>query len=116
MKKQIKLNGFLKSNEKNYDFSLFGEINNQIIAYRDNDVDVEIDLVNDVMKRFHEDYEIEFRFVKGVKNINQLKLKDLDQHIDMDLYTIDIIKKDNYYFVSYELNNDELFEFELNYE
>ena len=116
MRRKIKLFGYLKSNEKKYEFSTIGQINNEIILYQDNDVNFKFDIENDIMKRIHNDYELEFVFVKNSKTINQLRLKELNQTIDMDLYTIDIVKKDNYYFVSYELNNDELFEFELNYE
>ena len=113
---KLRINSKLKSNEKDYEVMCDGEINNDIIKYMDNDVLVEIDLVNNIMKRNSKDYELIFNFLKDEETSSILNLKDLEQTINMKLYTIDVIKKEGYYFINYELNDDELFEFELNYE
>lgn len=113
---KIKIKSKLKSNEDNYEVLCNGELINDIIKYMDNDVLVEIDLINNIMKRNSKNYELIFNFLKGEETRNVLNLKDLEQTIDMSLYTIDIIKRNGYYFINYELNGDELFEFELLYE
>ena len=113
---KIKIKSKLKSNEDNYEFLVDGEISNDIIKYIDNDVLVEIDLVNNIMKRNSKDYELIFNFSKEEETNSVLNLKDLEQTISMKLYTIDIIKKNGYYYINYELNDDELFAFELTYE
>ena len=112
----LKIKGCLKSNENNYSFESNGNINNNIIKFNDNDILVEIDLDNNKMVRKTSEYILNFIFKKDQKTINSLILKDINQSIDMDLYTVDIININGYFYVNYELNDDELFEFELRYE
>lgn len=114
--KKIKIKGFLKSEEQNYIFDTNGFYDKGILKYEDNDVLVSLDIKNNEMIRTTNSYELVFSFKRGVKTINVLTLKDLSQTIEMSLKTLDILIKDGYYYVQYELNEDELFTFELFYE
>ena len=113
---EIKIRSKLISSENNYEVLSVGTINKNIISYVDNDVLVQIDLSDNIMKRTSDDYELILNFFKGKETSSILNMKGLGQNIDMKLYTIDIIKSEGYYFVNYELNDDELFKFELVYE
>lgn len=113
--KKVKIKGSLKSEEQTYSFESDGIYEDGILKYQDNDVLVSIDVKNNSMIRSTDSYEIVFNFEKNKKTSNILRLKDLNQTIEMSLKTIDLLVKDGYYYVQYELNDDELFVFELNY-
>lgn len=114
--KKVKINGALKSEEQNYNFEVQGFYGDEILKYEDNNVLVSIDMKNNSMIRSADSYDLFFKFEKNRKTTNVLKLKDLDQTIEMSLNTLDILQKDGYYYVRYELNEDEIFTFELFYE
>lgn len=114
--KKVKIKGSLKSEEQNYSFESDGFDEDGILKYQDNGVLVSVDIRGKSMIRSTDDYELIFKFEKNKKTINTLKLKDLNQTLEMSLKTIDLLIKDGYYYVQYELNDDELFEFELFYE
>lgn len=112
----LKIKGRLKSNEREYIFETFGDIKDNIITFNDGDILVKLDLNDNKMIRKTLDYELNFIFLKDQKTNNSLFLKDINQVIDMNLYTIDIINQEGYFYVNYELNNEELFFFEIRYE
>lgn len=114
--KKVKIKGFLKSEEQNYVIEAQGFYDKGILKYEDNDVLVSLDIKNNKMIRTTDSYELVFSFKRDVKTISMLTLKDLSQTIEMSLKTLDIFIKDGYYYVQYELNEDELFTFELFYE
>lgn len=113
---KVKIKGFLKSEEQEVSFDVLGFYGSGVLKYQDGDVMVSIDLKNNCMVRTASSYELIFNFKQHEKTVNVLKLIDLNQTIEMSLNTIDLLIKDGYYYVQYELNDDELFTFELFYE
>lgn len=115
---KVKIEGSLKSEEQNYNFCLFGlfDKKNNILKYMDNDINVVIDMTNNKMERVCASYKVEFSFNKEQTTVNKLILNDIGQTIQLALKTIDILINDGFYYVEYELNDDEIFTFELCYE
>lgn len=113
---KVKIKGSLKSEERNYSFESEGFYEDGNLKYQDGEVLVLVDTRGKSMIRSTDNYELVFKFEKNKQTINILKLKDLNQTLEMSLKTIDLLIKDGYYYVQYELNGDELFVFELFYE
>lgn len=112
----IKISGSLKSCEYEYQIDAVGCFDGENISYKDNNIYVSINIKSNIMKRIGNDYEVIFKFKKDKKTTNTLSLKDLKQTIHMPLNTLDILAQDGHYYVKYELNDDELFIFEIFYE
>ena len=113
--RQVKVIGKLLSPEKTIKFNADGFFDNNVLKYVDDNVNVEFDLENDILIRKNEDYEIKFNFKKDEATKNTLKLVDMKEIIQLNLYTIDLVKTEDSYYVRYELNDDELFEFQIDY-
>ena len=114
--KKVSVSGSLLSPEQSVKFTASGFFYGKVLKYVDNNVDVELDINNDILIRRNSEYEIRFYFLKESITKNTLKLYELGEAIQLNLYTIDLVKTTGNYYVKYELNDDELFEFSVSYE
>ena len=98
--KKTKFNIILITNQEKEEYNLLGEYDTEkeIITYKESKellTDVTIDLKNKTLIRENKDYYLKYKFLKNEETENEIKLKELNQSIILNIKTNKFKKENN---------------------
>ena len=104
----------LKTDEQNIIQNIEATVNGNIIRYNDSNIEVTVkkDKNNITMIRENNEYRLKLKFNKNKKEIGNYLLKDNNMLLNLEILTKELIIKEDYIYILYELN-EEIREFEL---
>jgi len=102
---KVNLKVKLITNEENLNFNISGIINNNVIIYKDDNICTKLDLNNNILVRYNDEYEIILDFNKRKYEYN---LKEYNKKIDGNLKVKGLIKNSDYFNVSYNIESNSI--------
>ena len=66
-----------------------------------------LDYENNILKRDNEEMMLEIHFIPNEKTNNKIYIKELNNSINLEIFTKEITKEEDKYIVIYESNNEE---------
>lgn len=105
-KRKIKIS--LKNSDEVIESELSALIIDNTIKYIDNDIIVSINIDNDyiIMKRENSEYQLILEFKNKRKTTGSYLLKENNIQFDLEILTNDLIIKDEFISIVYEINNE----------
>ena len=110
--KKIKINVLLESSETNSKITSIAEIEENTIKYSESDgTIVTLNIKDNILIRENEKLLMTFEFNKSKITTNEIFIKELKQILTTMIETKNIICKNNYYKVEYEIIDNDKFKY-----
>ena len=110
-----KVKAIIQTNETKIQENSLGSFVNGIISYQENDnTYAYLDINNNQLIRENEQMLMKYTFNENRRSKGIVTIKDLNKELELDIETINLNKKDNYYYVEYKIEEDK-FIYELTY-
>ena len=98
-------------------FTFNGIKSKNIIKYKDKDMLVKIDISNNIsLIRENEEYKLELIFNSENESSGSYYLKKYNKKINISVNVNQLEIKENYFFINYNVEDNEQFDFKLEYE
>jgi hypothetical protein len=105
----IKIKTYLNENDNSYQGFIIGKLDNNIITYDDENINVAIILESDKITLLREasEYKLSLEFSLNKETKGTYLLKDLNKEFDLVLNTSLLVNKDNLIEIKYLINTKE---------
>ena len=92
-----------------------GSFLNGVISYQENNnTYVYLDINKDELIRENDQILMKYAFKENRRSKGLITIKEMNKELDIDIETTSLIKKDNYYYIEYKIEENK-FIYELSY-
>lgn len=110
-----KIKAIITTNDQKIKENVIGSFINGIISYQENSkTDVYLDINKNELIRENEQMLMKYIFDENRRSKGLINIKDINKELEVDIETLKLNKKDNYYYIEYKIEEDK-FIYELTY-
>ena len=110
-----KIKAIITTNDQPIKENVIGSFINGIISYQEeNKTDVYLDINKNELIRENEQILMKYIFDENRRSKGTINIKDINRNLEIDIETLLLNKKDNYYYVEYKIEENK-FIYELLY-
>lgn len=93
-----------------------GNINDDILTFVENGIEVKYDLKKDQLNRKSDAFEMDYKFILNEETENQIFIKDIEKSVIIKIQTLNLIKTECLIDITYKLvDDDNVIRYTINY-
>lgn len=96
----------LINNNDTYNNVCNGTLEDNLLKYNENGIDVIFDLENNKLYRESDGFKMEYEFIEGIETVNSIFIKDIEKYIDIRIITNILNKSHGFIDIEYQLIDD----------